>query len=81
VHLLQVLNNMATCLFYEGQLNNAISLLEDAIQRYPDLALNESLLSNICCFYQFQNSASNKQRLLKYHIISKYKNSVSDLIS
>ncbi|XP_025409865.1 trafficking protein particle complex subunit 12 [Sipha flava] len=76
-----VLNNMATCLFYEGQLNNAISLLEDAIQRYPDLALNESLLSNICCFYQFQNSASNKQRLLKYHIISKYKNSVSDLIS
>ncbi|CAH1737696.1 unnamed protein product [Aphis gossypii] len=75
------LNNMATCLFYEGQLNNAITLLEDAIQRFPDLALNESLLSNICCFYQFQNSASNKQRLLKYHIISKYKNSVTDVIN
>ncbi|VVC24786.1 Hypothetical protein CINCED_3A021639 [Cinara cedri] len=73
------LNNMATCLFYEGQLNNAISLLEDAIQRFPELALNESLLSNIHCFYQFQNSASNKQRLLKYHIISKYKNSVTDI--
>ncbi|XP_050434713.1 trafficking protein particle complex subunit 12 [Adelges cooleyi] len=74
------LNNMATCLFYEGQLNNAIALLEDAIQRFPELALNESLLSNICCFYQFQNSASNKQRLLKYHIISKYKNCVTDLV-
>jgi len=79
--LLQALNNMATCLFYEGQLNNAITLLEDAIQKFPDLALNESLLSNICCFYQFQNSASNKQRLLKYHIISKYKNSVPDIIN
>ncbi|XP_060850240.1 trafficking protein particle complex subunit 12 [Rhopalosiphum padi] len=75
------LNNMATCLFFEGQLNNAITLLEDAIQRFPDLALNESLLSNICCLYQFQNSASNKQRLLKYHIISKYKNSVTDIIN
>ncbi|XP_050543794.1 trafficking protein particle complex subunit 12 [Daktulosphaira vitifoliae] len=73
-----VLNNMATCLFYEGQLNNAIALLEDAIQKFPSLALNESLLSNICCFYQFQNSAINKQRLLKYHIISKYKNCVTD---
>lgn len=72
---------MATCLFYEGQLNNAISLLEDAIQRFPSLALNESLLSNICCFYEFQNSASNKQKLLKYHIITKYKNCVIELIS
>lgn len=72
--MFQALNNMALCLFYEGQLNNAISLLEDAIQRFPDLALNESLLSNIRCFYKFQNSASNEPRLLKYNIISKYKN-------
>lgn len=72
---------MATCLFYEGQLNNAISLLEDAIQRFPGLALNESLLSNICCLYEFQNSASNKQRLLKYHIITKYRNSVTELLN
>lgn len=79
--MFQALNNMAMCLFYDGQLNNAISLLEDAIQRFPDLALNESLLSNIRCFYKFQNSTSNEQRLIKYNIISKYKNQSLSMIN
>ncbi|CAB0017246.1 unnamed protein product [Nesidiocoris tenuis] len=67
-----VLNNMAVCLFYSGQLKKALEILTSTIQANPSLALHEALLLNLCNLYELESShVKHKEMLLKQ--VAKYR--------
>ncbi|RNA21317.1 trafficking particle complex subunit 12-like [Brachionus plicatilis] len=65
-HNSTILNNMAFCLFYSGNLIEAIKLIESKIHLNPAKYLNESLLFNLCTLYELESSKAlqKKQNLL-----------------
>ncbi|XP_064487185.1 trafficking protein particle complex subunit 12-like [Ornithodoros turicata] len=60
-------NNMAVCLLYMGRLQDAVTLLEDAVHGSPALCLHEGLLFNVCTLYELQSSEAlqKKRTMLK----------------
>ncbi|XP_019057372.1 PREDICTED: trafficking protein particle complex subunit 12 [Tarenaya hassleriana] len=46
------INNKALCLMYLRDLSDAIKVLENALERVPTMALNESLVVNLCSMYE-----------------------------
>ncbi|XP_010555359.1 PREDICTED: trafficking protein particle complex subunit 12-like [Tarenaya hassleriana] len=46
------INNKALCLMYLRDLSDAIKVLENALERVPTVALNESLVVNLCSMYE-----------------------------
>ncbi|KAK9271603.1 hypothetical protein L1049_001965 [Liquidambar formosana] len=45
-------NNKAICLMYLRDLSDSIKVLENALERVPTVALNESLVVNLCSMYE-----------------------------
>ncbi|GFZ18594.1 tetratricopeptide repeat (TPR)-like superfamily protein [Actinidia rufa] len=45
-------NNKALCLMYLRELSGSISVLESALERVPTVALNETLVVNLCSMYE-----------------------------
>ncbi|ESQ53232.1 hypothetical protein EUTSA_v10025314mg [Eutrema salsugineum] len=45
-------NNKALCLMYLRDLSDAIKVMENALERVPTAALNESLVVNLCSMYE-----------------------------
>lgn len=45
-------NNKAICLMYLRELSGSISVLESALERVPTVALNETLVVNLCSMYE-----------------------------
>ncbi|XP_020220531.1 trafficking protein particle complex subunit 12 [Cajanus cajan] len=45
-------NNKALCLMYLRDLSDSIKVLESALERVPTLALNETLVVNLCSMYE-----------------------------
>lgn len=46
------LNNKALCLMYLRDLSDSIKVLESALERVPTVALNETLVVNLCSMYE-----------------------------
>ncbi|XP_009784882.1 uncharacterized protein [Nicotiana sylvestris] len=46
------MNNKALCLMYSRDLSDAIKVLENALERVPTVALNETLVVNLCSMYE-----------------------------
>ncbi|GKV12163.1 hypothetical protein SLEP1_g23346 [Rubroshorea leprosula] len=46
------LNNKALCLMYLRDLSDSIKLLENALERLPTVALNETVVINLCSMYE-----------------------------
>lgn len=46
------LNNKALCLMYLRDLSDGIKVLENGLERVPTLALNETLVVNLCSMYE-----------------------------
>ncbi|KAL3369214.1 hypothetical protein AABB24_009832 [Solanum stoloniferum] len=59
------MNNKALCLMYSRDLSDAIKVLENALERVPTVALNESLVVNLCSMYElaYVNHADIKRTL------------------
>ena len=45
-------NNKAICLMYLRDLSDSIKVLENALERVPTVALNETLVVNLCSMYE-----------------------------
>ncbi|EXB39773.1 Trafficking protein particle complex subunit 12 [Morus notabilis] len=46
------INNKAICLMYLRDLSDSIKVLENALERVPTVALNETLVVNLCSMYE-----------------------------
>ena len=46
------INNKAICLMYLRDLSDSIKVLENALERVPTMALNETLVINLCSMYE-----------------------------
>ncbi|XVF61680.1 hypothetical protein PTKIN_Ptkin08bG0150200 [Pterospermum kingtungense] len=46
------INNKALCLMYLRDLSDSIKVLENALERVPTMALNETLVINLCSMYE-----------------------------
>ncbi|KAH7520643.1 hypothetical protein FEM48_Zijuj08G0166700 [Ziziphus jujuba var. spinosa] len=46
------LNNKALCLMYLRDLSDSIKVLENALERVPTVALNETIVVNLCSMYE-----------------------------
>ncbi|KAM3281875.1 trafficking protein particle complex subunit 12 [Capsicum chacoense] len=59
------MNNKALCLMYSRDLSDAIKVLENALERVPTVALNETLVVNLCSMYElaYVNHADIKRTL------------------
>ncbi|PPD97627.1 hypothetical protein GOBAR_DD05334 [Gossypium barbadense] len=45
-------NNKALCLMYLRDLSDSIKVLENSLERVPTVALNETLVVNLCSMYE-----------------------------
>lgn len=70
---IMILNNMAVCLLYLGQLKNALTILTSAIDSNPSLALHEALLINVCTLFELESSHCDKNKLALLRQVSKYR--------
>ncbi|PNF19117.1 hypothetical protein B7P43_G09795 [Cryptotermes secundus] len=70
---IMLLNNMGVCLLYLGQLKEALSLLEGAVNNNPIQGLHESLLLNVCTLYELESSYCNQKKLGMLRLMSRYK--------
>ena len=60
----KILNNMAFCLFYSGNLKGAIALIEKHVHMFPRTnSLNESLIFNLCTLYELESAKSHQKKL------------------
>ncbi|KAI3462044.1 hypothetical protein Pfo_018707 [Paulownia fortunei] len=59
------INNKALCLMYLRDLLDSIKVLESALERVPTMALNETLVVNLCSMYElaYVNHADVKKTL------------------
>jgi tetratricopeptide (TPR) repeat protein len=58
-----ILNNMAFCLFYSGNLKGAIGLMEKHVHANPRNNLNENLIFNLCTLYELESAKSHQKKL------------------
>lgn len=56
---------MAFCLFYSGNLNGAISLIETHINKNnkSNNTINESLVFNLCTLYELESAKAMNKKL------------------
>lgn len=59
------INNKALCLMYLRELSGSITVLEGALERVPTVALNETLVVNLCSMYElaYVNHSDTKRTL------------------
>ncbi|KAJ6918853.1 hypothetical protein NC651_012957 [Populus alba x Populus x berolinensis] len=59
------INNKAICLMYLRDLSDSIKVLENSLERVPTVALNETLVVNLCSMYElaYVNHSDTKRTL------------------
>lgn len=58
-----ITNNMAFCLFYSGNLKQAITLIENFIRNNPNNNVNESIIFNLCTLYELESAKAHQKKL------------------
>ena len=54
---------MAFCLFYSGNLKQAITLIENFIKNNPNNNVNESIIFNLCTLYELESAKAHQKKL------------------
>jgi hypothetical protein len=54
---------MAFCLFYSGNLKDAIVLIEKFIGNNPNKNVNESIIFNLCTLYELESAKAHQKKL------------------
>lgn len=58
-----IINNMAFCLFYSGNLKDSIILIEKFIGNNPNKNVNESIVFNLCTLYELESAKAQQKKL------------------
>jgi hypothetical protein len=64
---------MAFCLFYSGNLSEAINQIEDFINRNKNKnMINESLIFNLCTLYELESAKALQKKLNLLNLLNIY---------
>ncbi|XP_076173922.1 trafficking protein particle complex subunit 12 isoform X2 [Ptiloglossa arizonensis] len=74
-----LINNMAVCLLYTGQLKAAVHLYESAIAKNPVKSLQEPILLNICSSYELHTIHCEQPKLHLLSQLNRYKGDAIDI--
>ncbi|XP_008560384.1 trafficking protein particle complex subunit 12 [Microplitis demolitor] len=74
-----LINNMAVCLLYSGQLKSAVQLLETAVMRNPIKSLQETVLLNISTLYELHTTHCKQSKLQLLRQMNRYKGDATDI--
>lgn len=74
-----LINNMAVCLLYTGQLKAAVHLYENAVARNPMKSLQEPILLNMCTSYELHTNHCKQTKLHLLRQLNKYKGDAIDI--
>ncbi|XP_011176159.1 trafficking protein particle complex subunit 12 [Solenopsis invicta] len=74
-----LINNMAVCLLYTGQLKAAVSLFESAINKNPLKSLQEPILLNMCTSYELHTTHCKQPKLHLLRQLNRYKGDAADI--
>ena len=76
---IMLINNMAVCLLYTGQLKTAVQLLENAVARNPVKSLQESVLLNMSTLYELHTTHCKQSKLHLLRQLNRYKGDSVDI--
>ncbi|XP_043269348.1 trafficking protein particle complex subunit 12 [Venturia canescens] len=76
---IMLVNNMAVCLLYTGQLKTAVQLLEKAVARNPLKSLQESVLLNMSTLYELHTIHCKQSKLHLLRQLNRYKGDAIDV--
>lgn len=76
---IMLINNMAVCLLYTGQLKAAVQLLENATTRNPIKSLQESVLLNMSTLYELHTTHCKQSKLHLLRQMNRYKGDATDI--
>jgi thioredoxin-like negative regulator of GroEL len=70
----EAVNNLAVCLIYLGELNEAISLMEDLISKSKDQThwLMEKAVFNLCTLYELRSDTALEKKVSKLQQLHPY---------
>lgn len=74
-----LVNNMAVCLLYTGQLKAAVHLYESMITRNPVKSLQEPILLNVCTSYELHTTHCKQPKLHLLSQLDRYKGDAVDI--
>ncbi|XP_011645208.1 trafficking protein particle complex subunit 12 [Pogonomyrmex barbatus] len=74
-----LINNMAVCLLYTGQLKTAVWLFESIINRNPLKSLQEPILLNMCTSYELHMTHCKQPKLHLLRQLNRYKGDAADI--
>lgn len=60
---IMLINNLAVCLLYLGKLDDAVRLMDGAVEKNPMEVLQESLLLNVSTLYELHTTHSKQSKL------------------
>ncbi|XP_031842237.1 trafficking protein particle complex subunit 12 [Nomia melanderi] len=74
-----LINNMAVCLLYTGQLKESVRLYESAIKENPVKSLQEPILLNVCSAYELHTTHCEQPKLHLLRQLNRYKGDAVDI--
>ncbi|KAL6449032.1 hypothetical protein ACFW04_000622 [Cataglyphis niger] len=74
-----LINNMAVCLLYTGQLRAAVWLFESIVNRNPLKSLQEPILLNMCTSYELHTTHCKQPKLHLLRQLNRYKGDAVDI--
>jgi tetratricopeptide (TPR) repeat protein len=74
-----LINNMAVCLLYTGQLRTAVWLFESVVNRNPLKSLQEPILLNMCTSYELHTTHCKQPKLHLLRQLNRYKGDAMDI--
>lgn len=74
-----LINNMAVCLLYTGQLKAAVRLYESVVNRHPVKSLQEPVLLNMCTSYELHTTHCKQTKLYLLRQLNRYKGDAPDI--
>lgn len=74
-----LINNMAVCLLYAGQLKGAVHLYENAVARNPSKSLQEPVLLNMCTSYELHTNHCKQTKLHLLRQLNRHKGDAIDI--
>jgi len=67
------INNAAVSLLYLGRLDDAVAMLESAVQENPASTLQEGVCTNLCTLYELESARSTQKKTALLKLVNQHR--------